>query len=69
MEKITINTEYIKANQFLKFINAVSSGSEASILIGEGRMSVNGEVILQRGRKLKPGDKIIFDNKTYIISG
>ena len=69
MEKIFIKTEYIKADQFLKYISVVSSGSEAKMVIGEGRVAVNGEIIFQRGKKLRSGDEIVFDNKKYILSG
>ena len=51
-----IDTPHIKLDNFLKAINAVSSGGEAKILIRSGDVKVNGEVELRRGRKLYPGD-------------
>ena len=52
---IKIKTEYIKLADLLKFASVVNSGSDAKYLILEGNVAVNGEVVLQRGRKIYPG--------------
>ena len=44
METITIQTEFIKLDSFLKFCGAVGTGGEAKIAIAEGEVQVNGEV-------------------------
>ncbi|MBO8125655.1 MAG: S4 domain-containing protein YaaA [Firmicutes bacterium] len=62
MESVTINTEYITLDQFLKYINVVGSGGEGKMLIKSGLVRVNGEVELRRGRKLRPGDIIAVEN-------
>ena len=67
MEKISINTEYIKLDQLLKFANAVEGGGMAKKVIMDGLVKVNGEVVLQRGKKLRQGDVIEFNNKKYLI--
>lgn len=67
MEKIFINTEYIKLDQLLKFANAVEGGGMAKNVILDGLVKVNGEVELQRGKKLRNGDVVEFDNEKYII--
>lgn len=58
MDTIKIHTEFIKLNQLLKWVNAVSSGAEANHLITEGFVAVNGEVELRKGKKIYPGDRI-----------
>lgn len=68
MEKVYINTEYIKLDQFLKFINVVDGGGMAKNIILEGLVKVNNEVELKRGKKLRKDDYIEFDNVKYIIS-
>ncbi|WP_058486402.1 S4 domain-containing protein YaaA [Defluviitalea phaphyphila] len=68
MEKIKINTEYIKLDQFLKYINIVSSGAEAKYFIKENNVKINGEKTNQRGKKLKKGDKVDIGGKIYIIT-
>lgn len=67
MEKIDINTEYIKLDQLLKFVNAVEGGGMAKNVILDGLVKVNGEVVLQRGKKLREGDVIEFNNEKYLI--
>lgn len=67
MDKITINTEYIKLQQALKLSNCVTQGSEAKIIISNGLVKVNGEVIFQRGKKIYPNDIISVDNFGDII--
>lgn len=68
MEKISINTEFIKLDQLLKFTNAVEGGGMAKNVIIDGLVKVNGEVCLQRGKKLRNNDVVEFDNEKYIIS-
>lgn len=68
MEKVYISTEYIKLDQLLKFANAVEGGGMAKNVILDGLVKVNGNVELQRGKKLRPGDTVEFNNNEYIIS-
>ncbi|MDE7220703.1 MAG: RNA-binding S4 domain-containing protein [Oscillospiraceae bacterium] len=65
METITITTEFIRLQDLMKLADMVASGGEAKILIQDGQVLVNGETCLQRGRKLRPGDTITFQNRTY----
>lgn len=67
MEKISINTEYIKLDQLLKFTNAVEGGGMAKNVILDGLVKVNGEVVLQRGKKLREGDVVEYNNEKYLI--
>lgn len=62
-----ITTSYIKLDSFLKGENAVSSGGEAKIIIAEGYVSVNGEVEMRRGRKLYPGDKVVYGKRAFTV--
>ena len=67
MQKIKISTEYIKLEQMMKFAGIVGAGSDAKLFIGNGEVKVNGNTELQRGKKLRAGDMVEFDGKTYII--
>ncbi len=58
METISINTEFIKLDAFLKYAGMVGTGGEAKIRIAEGEVLVNGEVCTMRGKKLRPGDVV-----------
>ena len=67
MAKINIKDEYIKLGQALKLSGMVSSGIEAKIVIQRGKVTVNGEVELQRGKKLHAGDVVSYDGETMTI--
>ena len=60
MEKIQIDTEFIKLDSLLKFAALVGTGGEAKYVISEGLVEVNGETCTQRGKKLHPGDRVSF---------
>jgi len=68
MTQITITTEYIKLDAFLKFCTAVSSGGEAKLLIADGQVLVNGETCTQRGKKLHPGDVVSVAGEAYEVT-
>ena len=67
MEKIIINTEFIKLDSLLKFAAVVGTGGEAKYVISEGMVSVNGEVCTMRGKKIYPGNKVEFDSFSFEI--
>lgn len=62
MEKVSINTEFIKLDALLKFAALVGTGGEAKYVISEGMVFVNGEVCTMRGKKIRPGDKVKFED-------
>ncbi|MBW6411765.1 RNA-binding S4 domain-containing protein [Clostridium weizhouense] len=67
MNKVEISTEFIKLDAFLKWSGIASLGSEAKMYIQDGLVKVNSEVCLQRGKKLKLGDIIEFENEKFEI--
>lgn len=67
MEKIKIDTEFIKLDQFLKMVNIAGSGGQAKIMIISEEVKVNGEIEIQRGKKLRSGDTIEVENKKFQI--
>ncbi|HAN09095.1 MAG TPA: RNA-binding protein [Clostridiales bacterium] len=67
MKEIKIDTEYIKLGQLLKLAGVATSGVEAKILILEGNIKVNDEVVIQRGKKLRDGDIITSQEGEYKI--
>ena len=58
----------MKLDQFLKFQGIVFTGGEAKQLISSGLITVNGLVEIRRGRKLRQGDLVSFENQDYIVS-
>lgn len=59
--------EFIKLGQALKKANLVSSGVEAKIVIQDGLVELNGEVEVQRGKKLYDGDIVSYNGETMKI--
>ena len=62
-----IDTEFIRLDSFMKLVDAVQSGGHAKIVIQSGEVKVNGEVCAQRGKKLRPGDSVEFNNTIYNV--
>ena len=68
MKTINITTEFIKLQDLLKFASLVSTGGEAKIVILDEEVRVNGEVCTQRGKKIRPGDRVEFRGETLTVS-
>ena len=60
-EKVSISTEFIKLDSFLKFAGAAETGGQAKELVQGGKVLVNGEVCTMRGKKLRRGDVVAVD--------
>ena len=63
MRTVTITTEFIRLQDILKLCNLVETGGEAKERIQGGEAMVNGEVCTQRGKKLRPGDVVLFEGQ------
>lgn len=68
-EKIEISTELIRLDALLKFAAVVGTGGEAKILIQSGMVKVNGEVCIQRTKKLVIGDVVEAEGQSFVVSG
>lgn len=67
IREIKIREEFIKLDSLLKLAGMVSTGGIAKMVIQNGEVKLNGEVCLQRGKKIRPGDKVEYMEKTLII--
>ena len=68
MQTVTIQTEFIKLDSFLKYCGAVGTGGEAKTAIAEGEVQVNGEPCTMRGNKLHPGDTVTLDGESWQVA-
>ena len=59
--------EFIKLGQALKKAGLVGSGVDAKMVIQDGLVSVNGEVEVQRGKKLHGGEIISYNREQVKI--
>lgn len=53
--------EFIELNKLLKLLRLVDSGGMAKQVIDEGLVLVNGNVELQKRKKLRNGDRVMFN--------
>ena len=67
MEQIKLREDFIKLGQALKAVHAAASGVEAKEMILAGKVQVNGETCLQRGKKLYDGDVVSCEGITIRI--
>jgi len=67
MKEVEIYTETITLGQFLKWVSIVETGGQAKSLILSGKIKVNGEIELHRGRKLKAGDIVEVEGEKYVV--
>lgn len=69
METISINTEFIKLDQLLKFANIVENGADAKYLITNGYVILNGEIEIRRGKKIYNGDivEINYEGQSFSL--
>lgn len=64
MRIIEITKEPVELYKILKFEGLVATGGEAKLLIGDGQVTVNGEIETRRRRKMLNGDIIEFRAET-----
>ncbi len=67
MTEITITTEFIRLDSFLKLANLVGSGGQAKMIIQDGLVKVNDEVCTMRGKKLFGGEVVDVDGEVLKV--
>lgn len=59
--------EYIELNKLLKLLRLVASGGEANQVVLNREVTVNGNIEIQKRKKLRLNDKILFDSTEVLI--
>ncbi len=67
-ENITIKTEFIRLDGFLKFKGIAETGGQAKQFIQDGIVKVNGEICTARGKKIRNGDTVSIFSTDYHIA-
>lgn len=67
MEVVRIKDDFIKLGQAMKLSGMADSGVDAKDDIISGKVKVNNEIELRRGRKLYNGDIVEFSDKKFEI--
>ena len=66
MRIIKINTEYIKLQQLLKLSNISNSGSDIKYYISKNMIKLNGNIVSERGKKIRNNDIVEIENINVI---
>lgn len=67
MKEISVNTEIIKLDSFMKWSGITVLGSEAKMYIQNEEVKVNGEIETKRGKKLRDNDIVEFNGEEYKV--
>ena len=67
VEKVKINSEFIRLQDLLKLSGVCYTGGMAKVVIQNGEVTVNGEVCTMRGKKMRSGDWAEFEDTKVII--
>ena len=54
--------EYIRLDSTLKLTGLTATGGQAKIAVQSGKVSLNGEICTMRGKKLRRGDTVKFQD-------
>lgn len=66
-EKLSIKEEFIRLDSAMKLSNMAVTGGHAKIVIQNGEVKVNGEICTMRGKKLRKGDSVEFEENGIVI--
>ena len=67
LKNLSIKEDFIRLDNAMKLADMVVTGGHAKIVIQNGEVKVNGEVCTMRGKKLKSGDKVEFEDSGFVI--
>ncbi len=65
--EVKISTEFIKLDALLKFAGVCDTGGQAKEDILAGLVTVNGEPCVQRGKKCRPGDRVVCGGQELTV--
>ena len=68
MKKITIeiDTEFIPAVALLKLAGVVESGGQASYEIEQEHVTMDGVILKEKRKKVRPGSTVVFNHEYEI---
>ena len=67
-DPVPVGEAGIRLGQLLKLIGVVDTGGAARSLLEDGRIMVNGEVEVRRGRQLAVGDTVAAAGQSFLLT-
>ncbi|MBR5923590.1 MAG: RNA-binding S4 domain-containing protein [Clostridia bacterium] len=67
VKELSIKEKYIRLDSALKLAGFVGTGGHAKTVVQSGEVKVNGEICLQRGKKLYKNDTAEYAGNTLFI--
>lgn len=64
--EVVIDTEYISMDKLLKFSGIADTGGQAFLMIEDGIVTLNGVVVTEKRKKVRPGDVVNIDNQVEL---
>ncbi len=65
MEDVEIRGERIRLGQLLKLAGVVQDGAMARMVIENGEVTVDGEVVMRRGTQICAGMVVTYDGHSF----
>ena len=62
-ETIEITTETITMDKLLKFSGVADTGGQAFLMVEDGVVRLNGQIVTEKRKKVQPGDVVNIDNQ------
>ena len=66
-KQIKITTDFIRLDSLMKLAGMIGTGGQAKMVILDGLVKVNDEICTMRGKKLRNGDIVEFENERVCI--
>ena len=60
VQPVPIGDESIRLGQLLKLGNLVQDGAMARMVVENGEVSVDGEIVMRRGTQIRPGQVVEY---------
>jgi ribosome-associated protein len=68
--EVPIRDESIRLGQLLKLAGVVDDGAMARMVIENGQVSVDGDVVARRGTQVRPGQTVEYAGQSlHVVSG
>ena len=65
--KLNPDAEFIPLDKLLKLLSLVCSGGEAHIMIETKQVEVNGNIEIQKRKKMRAGDTATFNGTEIVV--